>query len=126
MNLREISSSVSNSLSDRISSVMQSDFLQSLENFLSNGGKDIKMIETATVDRIENDFAVCELSDKSFLNIPLSKFNFDISESDIVKLNLTYENGKISEVSVISKDDNEQQIRQKLIQDKFQSLRKKS
>ena len=44
MNLREISSSVSNSLSDRISSVMQSDFLQSLENFLSNGGKDIKMI----------------------------------------------------------------------------------
>ena len=80
MDLREISSSVSNYLGDRISSVMQSDFLQSLENFLSNGGKDIKMIETATVDRIENDFAVCELSDKSFLNIPLSKFNFDISE----------------------------------------------
>ena len=60
------------------------------------------------------------------INIPLSKFNFDISESDIVKLNLTYENGKVSEVSVISKDDNEKQIRQKLIQDKFQSLRKKS
>ena len=126
MDLREISSSVSNSLSDRISSIMQSDFLQSLENFLSNGGKDIKMIETATVDRIEKDLADCELTDKSFLNIPLSKFNFDISESDIVKLNLTYENGKVSEVSVISKDDNEKQIRQKLIQDKFQSLRKKS
>lgn len=126
MDLREISSSVSNSLSDRINSVMQSDFLQSLENFLSNRGKDIKMIETATVDKIENNFAVCELSDKSFLNIPLSKFNFDVSESDIVKLNVTYENGKISNVAVISRDDNEKEIRQKLIQDKFQSLRKKS
>ena len=63
---------------------------------------------------------------KSLPTVPLSKFNFDISESDIVKLNLTYENGKISEVSVILKDDNEKQIRQKLIQDKFQSLRKKS
>ena len=101
MNLNKLS----NDLLSHIDDVTKNDFLQSLENFLSKDGKEIEMIKTATIDRIESDFAVCELSDKSFVNVPLDKFDFEINESDIVKLNLQYENGKISDISVISKDD---------------------
>ena len=117
-------SRLSNNLTSHIDDVFKNNFLKSLENFLSNNGKEINMIETATIDRIENDIAICELSDKTMVNVPMDKFDFEVSESDIVKLNLKYENGKISDISVISKDDNEKQARQKIINDKFNSLRK--
>lgn len=115
---------LSNNLSSHISDVFKNDFLKSLEIFLSNNGKEINMLETAIVDRIENNIAICELSDKTMLNIPLNKFNFEVSETDIVKLNLEYKNGKISNISVISKDDIEKETRQKIINDKFNSLKK--
>lgn len=115
---------LSNNLTSHINDVFKNDFLKSLEIFLSNNGKEINMIETATIDRIENNIAICELSDKTMINVPMDKFNFKVSESDIIKLNLNYENGKISDISVISKDDDEKQIRQKIINDKFNSLRK--
>lgn len=119
MNLNKLS----NDLLSHIDDVTKNDFLQSLENFLSKDGKEIEMIETATIDRIESDFAVCELSDKSFVNVPLDKFDFEINASDIVKLNLQYENGKISDISVISKDDDEKQVRQNIINEKFNKLK---
>lgn len=104
--------------------IFKNDFLKSLELFLSNNRREINMLETAIIDRIENNFAVCELSDKTFLNIPLKKFNFSIHESDIIKINLKYENGKISDIEVISKDDLAKQSKQKELNDKFNSLKK--
>lgn len=113
----------SHNLMSHINDVMKNDFLKSLENFLSSNGKEINMIETATIDRIEDNFAVCELSDKSMINVPLDKFNFEICESDVVKLNLTYENGNVSNIDVISKDDNEKNLRQNIINEKFNKLK---
>lgn len=37
------------------------------------------------IDRIENEFAVCEFDERIIKNIPLSKLPKDIKEGDILK-----------------------------------------
>lgn len=43
------------------------------------------------IDRIEEDFAVCECEDGSFTNIPLSEIGFDIKDGQtLIKNNGVY------------------------------------
>lgn len=39
-------------------------------------------IKKAVVDRIETDMAVCELEDKTFININIKKFDYKVKEGD--------------------------------------------
>ncbi|MEL7569901.1 MAG: DUF3006 domain-containing protein [Eubacteriaceae bacterium] len=39
-------------------------------------------IKKAVVDRIETDMAVCELEDKTFININIKKFDYKAKEGD--------------------------------------------
>ncbi|MEA4815786.1 MAG: DUF3006 domain-containing protein [Lachnospiraceae bacterium] len=39
-----------------------------------------------TIDRIEEDFAVCEDENKNMLNIKLSEIPFEVNEGDIIGL----------------------------------------
>ncbi len=39
-------------------------------------------IKKAVVDRIETDMAVCELEDKTFININIKKFDYNVKEGD--------------------------------------------
>lgn len=39
-------------------------------------------IKKAVIDRIETDMAVCELEDKTFININIKKFDYKAKEGD--------------------------------------------
>lgn len=39
-------------------------------------------IKKAVVDRIETNMAVCELEDKTFININIKKFDYNVKEGD--------------------------------------------
>lgn len=39
----------------------------------------------AVVDRIENDFAVVELEDGKFINIPLSELPIEVKEGSVIE-----------------------------------------
>ena len=71
---------------------------------------------TFTIDKIENDVAVCEnRENKKIINIHISKLPEDIKENDIIK----YTNGQyiLEEIETNSTKEN--------IKDKFNKLRKK-
>lgn len=39
-------------------------------------------IKKAVVDRIETDMVVCELEDKTFINVNIKKFDYKVKEGD--------------------------------------------
>ncbi len=60
-------------------------------------------IKKAVIDRIETDMAVCELEDKTFINININKFDYKAKEGDhiliypdAVKKDLNYKKVKIN------------------------------
>ena len=89
-----------------------SNFTQELNTFLENHIEG----ETFTIDKIENNIAVCEnRRTKEFINIHISKLPNNIKENDIIK----YSNGNyiLEENETISAKEN--------IKSKFDTLRKK-
>lgn len=60
------------------------------------------------IDRIEEDFAVCECEDLSHISIPLESFSFEVKEGMSVTLG---ENGEY-----IRDENNEAEMRRKIIE----------
>lgn len=108
-----------------ISDNEKNNFIESLKKFLDSDKNKIEILETGTIDRIEEDIAICEISDKQFIDIPLNKFNYSIQEKDVINLNLTYENGKVINIEVLDKNGSEKESREEIISEKFNKLRKK-
>ena len=63
----------------------------SLQKFLEKG--EIRMQDLASIDRIEGEYAVCELSDGNMVDIPLKDFKEIVSEGDIFDLEIIYKEG---------------------------------
>jgi hypothetical protein len=40
-----------------------------------------------TVDRIEGDYAICELENRQMINIPLKDIPFLLKEGDVIEIN---------------------------------------
>lgn len=60
-----------------------------------------------TVDRVEEDFAVCECEDLSHVSIPVNNFPFEVKEGMVIRLG---ENG------IYERDEDEEaQMRSKII-----------
>lgn len=59
-----------------------------------------------SVDRIEEDFAVCECDDLSHISVPLKNFPFEVNEGMIIVLN---DDGKYS------RDEDEEAVMRKKI-----------
>lgn len=89
-----------------------SDFSEELNTFLENHIDG----ETFTIDRIENNVAICEnRNTKKFINIHISKLPENIKENDIIK----YMNGQYI------LDNQETLDAKENIKSKFDKLRKK-
>ena len=94
----------------------------SLQKFLEKG--EIRMQDLASIDRIEGEYAVCELSDGNMVDIPLKDFKEIVSEGDIFDLEIIYKEGcKIYNVK--GKNVNEMNLRREKILDKLNKIQNK-
>ena len=94
----------------------------SLQKFLEKG--EIRMKDLASIDRIEGEYAVCELSDGNMVDIPLKNFKEIVSEGDIFDLEIIYKEGcKIYNVK--GKNVNEMNLRREKILDKLNKIQNK-
>lgn len=94
----------------------------SLQKFLEKG--EIRMQDLASIDRIEEEYAVCELSDGNMVDIPLKDFKEIVSEGDIFDLEIIYKEGcKIYNVK--GKNVNEMNLRREKILEKLNKIQNK-
>mgnify|MGYP004628593963 FL=1 len=94
----------------------------SLQKFLERG--EIRMQDLASIDRIEGEYAVCELSDGNMVDIPLKDFKEIVSEGDIFDLEIIYKEGcKIYNVK--GKNVNEMNLRREKILEKLNKIQNK-
>ncbi len=94
----------------------------SLQKFLEKG--EIRMKDLASIDRIEGEYAVCELSDGNMVDIPLKDFKEIVSEGDIFDLEIIYKEGcKIYNVK--GKNVNEMNLRREKILEKLNKIQNK-
>lgn len=114
------------SKSELMSKKENQNLIESIKNYIENLEKreNVKMIDTASVDRIENNIAVCELLNGKIVNISTEKIPFSIKEGDVLKLDITYKNGKIVEIEVKEKDEQEKRIREEWIKNKIKEIKK--
>lgn len=95
---------------------------KSLQKFLEKG--EVRMQDLVSIDRIEGNYAVCELSDGNMVDIPLKDFKEIVSEGDIFDLEIIYKEGcKIYNVK--GKNVNEMNLRREKILEKLNKIQNK-
>lgn len=97
-------------------------FLNSLKIYEEKGK--IEMKDLATIDRIEGEYAVCELLDGNMVDIPIKDFKEKASEGDIFDLEINSDKGKIT-YNIGNKNLEEMKIRREAILEKLNKIRKK-
>lgn len=104
---------------------MMNNFLKSVRFHLDSKLKEeIRMKDLATVDRIEGEYAVCELLDGNMVDIPLNKFKEIPSEGDIFNLEVISSKGTIN-YNIQEKNIEEMENRRRLILEKINRLKNK-
>lgn len=101
---------------------MNNNFLEAIKR--REMREEILMKDLATVDRIEGDYAVCELLDGNMLDIPIKNFKEKVSEGDIFDLEVKSVEGKPS-YNIGKKNLEEMEIRRKRILEKLNKIKNK-
>lgn len=86
--------------------------------------KEICMKDLATVDRIEGEYAVCELLNGEMTDIPLKLFKEKVSEGDIFDIEINLKDGQ-QVITVGEKNEQEMEIRRKIILEKLNRIKNK-
>ena len=115
-------------LDNYIENKVKETLIESLENYVENlknndKQKEITIKDYMSIDRIEGDIAVCELSDGTMLNINKNEFKFNIAEGDIIKVELKYEEGKQKEYKILEKDEEEKLRRMQAVKEKMDKIK---
>lgn len=95
---------------------------KSLQKFLEKG--EVRMQDLVSIDRIEGNYAVCELSDGNMIDIPLKDFKEIVSEGDIFDLEVIYKEGR-KIYNVKGKNINEMNLRRGKILEKLNKIQNK-
>lgn len=82
-------------------------------------------MQVVSIDRFEGNYAVCELENGQMIDILKSKFNYDVNEGDIINIEIVYELGKVSDIIVHDKNEEEKQRRLKAIEEKLKKINRK-
>ena len=98
-------------------------FLNATKRYL-NIREEIKMEDMATIDRIEGEYAVCELLNGDMVDIPLKQFKQRPSEGDIFNLEIISNNDRIH-YDVKEKNIEEMEKRRRIILEKINRLKKR-
>ena len=115
-------------LDNYIEKKVKETLIESLENYVENlkkgeVPKEITINDYISIDRIEGNIAVCELSDGTMLDINKNEFKFSVTEGDIIKVELKYENGKQKEYTILEKDEEEKIRRIQAIKEKMDKIK---
>ncbi len=102
---------------------MINNFLQAIKRYEIK--EEISMKDLATVDRIEGEYAVCELLDGKMVDIPIGKFKEKVSEGDIFDLEIKSDKGQLM-YAIGEKNTAEMEIRRKKILEKLNRINKNS
>lgn len=86
--------------------------------------KEIYMKDLATVDRIEGEYAVCELLNGEMTDIQLKLFKEKVSEGDIFDIEINLKDGQ-QVITVGEKNEQEMEIRRKIILEKLNRIKNK-
>lgn len=100
---------------------MNNNFLKAMKKYEIK--EEISMKDLATVDRIEGEYAVCELLDGKMVNIPIENFKEKVSEGDIFNLETKSNKGLLT-YNVGEKNITEMEIRRKKILEKLNRIKK--
>lgn len=99
---------------------LKNNLMKSIKNYLLK--EEIEMRDIATIDRIEGEYAVCELLDGNMIDIPIQKFNEKISEGDVFDLEINVRNGR-KDIIVGKKNLQEMELRRKAILEKLNRIK---
>lgn len=80
------------------------------------------MKDTIAIDRIENGYAVCELSNGEMVDIPIEKFKENPLEGDIFNVEVELLNG-ITNYNILEKNILEMENRRKIILEKLRRIK---
>lgn len=97
--------------------------MDSMKEYLEKG--QIKIQDCISIDRIEGEIAVSELSNGEMLNIPLDKFKDTIESGDVVNVQLIYQEGSIQKVVIQDKNEEEKARRLEIIRQKTEKIKQK-
>lgn len=95
--------------------------MDSMKEYLEKG--QIKIQDCISIDRIEGEIAVSELSNGEMLNIPLDKFKDTIESGDVVNVQLIYQEGSIQKVVIQDKNEEEKARRLEIIKQKMKKIK---
>lgn len=102
---------------------------ENLKNAIKHRKQDntneIQIEDIGAIDSIEDGVVRCEILNGEMLDIPKGDFKFDIQEGDVVNLKLTYKDGKLIKTEVLSKNEEEKQLRLKMMREQINRIRKK-
>ena len=115
-------------LDNYIENKVKETLIEALENHVENlkkgeVQKEITIKDYMSIDRIEGDIAVCELSDGTILDINKNEFKFNIAEGDIIKVELKYKEGKQTEYKILEKDEEEKLRRIQAVKQKMDKIK---
>lgn len=82
-------------------------------------------MQVASIDRFEGDIAVCELENGEMIDILKDKFQYEVEAGDVINVEVFYEEGKILDVIVHEKNEEEKQRRLQIIKEKLERLKRK-
>ena len=83
------------------------------------------MKDLATIDRIEGEYAICELLDGKMVDIPIGDFKEKVSEGDIFNLEIKSDKGQLT-YNIGEKNTLEMEIRRQQVLEKLNKINKNS
>lgn len=102
---------------------------ENLRNAIKHRNQDntneMEIEDMGAIDSIENGVVRCEILNGEMLDIPKGDFKFDIEEGDVVNLKLTYKDGSLIKTEVLDKNEEEKQLRLKMMREQIKRIRKK-
>lgn len=102
---------------------------ENLRNAIKHRNQDntneIEIEDMGAIDSIEDGIVKCEILNGEMLDIPKGDFKFNIEEGDVVNLKLTYKDGKLIKTEVLDKNEEEKQLRLKMMREQIKRIRKK-
>jgi len=107
---------------------IKENFIESLQEYVDQikekvNQPEIKLKEHIAIDRIEENIAVCELSDGSMIEILKDKFPYEVRQGDIIKVEFCYREGKQTSINSLGKDEDEKLRRIQLVKEKMNKIK---
>lgn len=100
---------------------MSNSFLEAMKKYKIK--EEISMKDLATIDRIEGEYAVCELLDGKMVDIPIGDFKEKVTEGDIFDLEIKSDKGQLT-YNVGEKNTTEMEIRRKHVLEKLNRIKR--